>query len=170
MLKRKIRDGISPDMGTESPKKTEDNQNIIENLAKALETEKEKDTTSQLDKKNDVSAVKTSKSKRKKAKINTKFGQVKVRHARRGISSCLLAVMGIFILSGLIASAYQSYGDAPEAVGGLSILTTVFCSVGFMNALHGFRERDKNYITCKLGILFNGIIIFIFFLLYMKGL
>lgn len=103
-------------------------------------------------------------------KANTKFGQVKIRHAKRGISSCLLAVMGCFILLGLLTSAYQSYGQAPSAIGGLAILTTIFCGFGFMNGIHGFRERDKNYITCKVGILCNGLIIFIFFLLYIRGL
>lgn len=170
MLKRKIKDGTTSNRGIEPTQNIDDNQNIIDNLTKALDQEKEENFSPITDKKNDIPKGKISKSKKKQAKVNTKFGQVKVRHARRGISSCLLAVMGIFILSGLIASAYQSYGDAPKAVGGLSILTTIFCSIGFMNAIHGFRERDKNYITCKVGILFNGIIIFLFFLLYMKGL
>lgn len=168
MLKRKIKDGRHPIMDATAADEIDKNQNIIENLTKAL-SQREDPPGENLEEKSVVSIHKDEKS-RKKIKANTKFGQVKLRHARRGVSSCLLALMGTFILGGLITNAYQSYGEAPAAVGGLAILTTIFCSFGFMNALHGFRERDKNYITCKVGILFNGIIIFIFCLLYMRGM
>lgn len=167
MLRRKIKDGVHSRINNNSSNNIDENQNIIENLTKVLEDPQ----LSQEELPGDKSTIlNKQKSKKKKTKANTKFGQVKIRHARRGISSCFQALMGFFILGGLITSAYQSYGSAPEAVGGLAILTTVFCSLGFMNALHGFRERDKNYITCKLGILLNGAIIFIFFLLYMRGI
>lgn len=166
MLKRKIKDGARPAAVGAVLDKIDENQNIIDNLTKVLN--QEENNAEAVEENPTISKHKEIKVK-KKTKANTKFGQVKIRHARRGVSSCLLALMAAFILCGLITSAYQSYGDAPEAVGGLAILTTVFCAFGFMNALHGFRERDKNYITCKLGILFNGGIIFIFFLLYMRG-
>lgn len=178
MLKRRIKDGArSTGIGTPTTP-IDENQNIINNLTIALNNKEEEPTLSPKEEspkeKVEVTSNRTRErqrnQKKKQVKVNTKFGQVRVRHARRGVSSCLLAVMAFFILCGLITSAYQSYGDAPTAVGGLAILTTIFCTFGFMNAINGFRERDKNYITCKLGILFNGTIIFIFFLLYMRGI
>lgn len=168
MLKRKIKGGKSSRNSKPDLHNIDENQNIIDNLSKALEIEeKPKELVKE---KTSPSGDKNKKQKSKQIKLNTKFGQGKLRHARRGISSCLLALMGIFILWGLITSAYQSYGQAPEAIGGLAILTTLFCITGLLNGIHGFRERDKNYISCKLGILLNGGIIFIFFLLYMRGL
>lgn len=168
MLRRKIKDGARTSAIEDQINKIDKNQNIIDDLTKAI-TQSQENISDDTGENLPVNIQKEEKKIHKKTKANTKFGQVKIRHARRGVSSCLVAMMGVFVLCGLITSAYQSYGDAPGAVGGLAILTTVFCTVGFMNGIHGFRERDKNYITCKLGILFNGAIIFMFFLLYMRG-
>ncbi len=101
---------------------------------------------------------------------NTKFGQDRRRHSKRGIFACLFAVTGLSSLVGLLGVAYYRYGNGHAIMGGISVLTMLISILGIINGVRGFREREKNYITCKIGIGINTFIIACFILLYIRGL
>lgn len=101
---------------------------------------------------------------------NTKFGQDRRRHSKRGIFSCLFAVTAITQLVALLAVAYYKHGNGPAIMGAISVLAMVIAALGIVNGIRGFREREKNYITCKIGIGINTFIIICFTLLYIRGL
>lgn len=114
----------------------------------------------------------TSKKNKDNAKqsMNTKFGQDKLRHAKRGVSACVTGLIVICLLVGTIVHAYFSYGNSPLIIGSLAFICIFLCGTGVYQGIRGFRERNKNYITCKWGILLNTTVIIIFILLYIRGI
>lgn len=113
---------------------------------------------------------KTKKSKSKKNMHSRKYGQVKLRHARRGVYSCLFAILTYLTQVGLIAIAYIMQGNAPTVIGSLAWITAIFSGVGLYYGIQGFKEREKNYIMCKIGIGANTIIIALYIMLFIRGL
>lgn len=101
---------------------------------------------------------------------NTKFGQDRRRHSKRGVIACLFAVTGLTSLIGLLGVAYHQYGNAHIMIGVISLIALLVSVLGVANGIRGFRERDKNYITCKIGIGINIFVIICFILLYIRGL
>lgn len=101
---------------------------------------------------------------------NTKFGQDRRRHSKRGVIACLFAVTGLVSLIGLLGVAYYKYGNGHTIMGAISVLALLVSILGVVNGIKGFKERDKNYLTCKLGIGINTFIIICFVLLYIRGL
>lgn len=113
------------------------------------------------------------KQKRKNGKQNRKsgkYGQVKLRASRRGIYSCLFALGCIICLAILIYVAYITYGEAPAFVGSIGFTTMMNAGLGIYYGIAGFRERERSYLLCKLGIFLNGFIIVSFILLFARGL
>lgn len=110
--------------------------------------------------------------KRNKNKQNIssgKYGQVKLRHAKRGVGSCLFAI-GVFIaLSSFLGVAYTTYGGASTWIGSLGMIALLFAITGTFLGVRGFREREKNYITCRIGIVANGIVVLIYVILFVRG-
>ena len=101
-----------------------------------------------------------SRERERRARGRRKYGQAKLKHAKRGILSCgVAAVTCISILSSLIV-VYVSGGSTGILVGIVGLLTMILSGVGIYLAFRGFREREKDYLTCKIGMGFN-----IFFLL-----
>lgn len=101
---------------------------------------------------------------------NTKFGQDRRRHSKRGVIACLFAVTGLVALVGLLGVAYYQYGNGHTVMGAISMLSLMLSILGVVNGIRGFREREKNYVTCKIGIGVNIFIIICFTLLYIRGL
>ncbi len=99
-----------------------------------------------------------------------KYGQVKLRHAKRGISSCLFAIGAFVAQCILLLVAYFTYGAAPTVVGSLGMIALMFSCVGIVSAFRGFREREKNYLTCKIGLITNTFIILLYTVLFIRGL
>jgi len=42
--------------------------------------------------------------------------------------------------------------------------------IGLIVGIKGFRERDKNYVTCKLGVGINGILLLTLAGLFIRGI
>lgn len=109
------------------------------------------------------------KDKNKQNISSRKYGQVKLRHAKRGVGSCLFA-MGVFIaLSAFLAIAYTTYGGASALIGSLGMIALILAIIGVLLGIRGFRERERNYVTCKIGIGANGIIVLIYITLFIRG-
>lgn len=98
--------------------------------------------------------------KERKRRGNRKYGQAKFKPSKKGILSCVMAGVIAIVLLMLIGTAYVYKGKAAGYIGGLGVSALVFSCVGISSAIRGFRERDKNYRTCKIGIGLN-----IFFLI-----
>ncbi|MDD3137982.1 MAG: DUF6142 family protein [Lachnospiraceae bacterium] len=109
------------------------------------------------------------KAKERKSRGNRKYGQAKLKHSKKGMISCVCAgVIGlIFIL--IIYAAYAARGSAAGYIGGLGLSAMIFAWIGFMSGIKGLRERDKNYITCRIGIGFNIFFLLCFISLFFRG-
>lgn len=108
--------------------------------------------------------------KERRNRRKRKYGQAKMKHAKRGIISCVLAAGVFLLLVGMLAKAYVSGGQASSFVGGLAILTLLLAGNGLYMGVKGFKEREKNYLTCKIGIGCNGVFILSFIMIFIRGL
>ncbi len=127
---------------------------------------KEKRKTSE-DKKKEL--AKTREIQRKKM-IRTKYGQRQRKHAKKGIESCILAAAAVMLLALMISYSFTEKGDISILMGFLGILLVVLAWQGCSYGVYGFRERDKNYITCKVGVACNGIILAFMCGIFIRGL
>lgn len=105
--------------------------------------------------------------KERKKRGNRKYGQAKLRPSKKGILSCIIGgIIGVVLLL-LIGITYIYKGKAAGYVGGLGISAFIFTWVGISAAIRGFREREKDYRTCKWGLgvnIFFLVSLLIFFL------
>lgn len=109
-------------------------------------------------------------SKERKKRGNRKYGQAKLKHAKKGIVSCIIAGMVIVLSIFLLVVAYTSGGTAAGYVGGLGILTMLLSMLGVRAAYRGFKEREKDYLTCKIGITCNTLFLIAFIAIFCWGL
>lgn len=113
------------------------------------------------------------KKKREKEKMkrrSRKYGQAVLKHARRGVKSCIMAVCVLFLLILIFSVSYITKGDVNILIGIAGILSLVVAAVGLSWAIQGFKEREKNYITCKVGAALNGIFLLGLFAIFLRGL
>lgn len=108
--------------------------------------------------------------KQRKKLIKTKYGQKPLRHSRRGIYSCAYAVVIFLLLFFMIMFAYLAKGEVNILIGFLGLGTLALSVIGIFLGIKGLKERDKNYITCKVGITSNGIFLLTLVLLLVRGL
>lgn len=108
--------------------------------------------------------------KDRRARGNRKYGQAKLKHAKRGVLSCIVAgVVGV-LLCIMIGMAYTNDGTSGTYVGGLALSAMIFAGVGVYGGFRGFREREKEYVTCKIGIGLNIFYIIGFIAIFCRGL
>lgn len=99
-----------------------------------------------------------------------KYGQVRLKHSKRGMSSCMLAVLSLFFLTLIFSAAYINKGDSGILLGFMGLGTLIMSFVGIRRAMEGFKEREKDYITCKIGAGANGLFVAILILIFIRGL
>lgn len=99
-----------------------------------------------------------------------KYGQTKPKHARRGVIACSVAGMVLLSVILLLAAAYVTKGQVGGIIGSIGILAASGSICGMVSAVKGFREREKRYITCKLGLTANILLFVGFILLFLRGL
>ena len=121
---------------------------------------------------NDV--VKEREKKKKRREIlnrrSRKYGQVKRQHAKRGISSCMIAVLSLFFMILIFSAAYINREESGLLLGFMGIGVLLMSISGFRRAREGFREREKDYITCKIGVGVNGLLALTMILVFLRGL
>lgn len=105
------------------------------------------------------------KRKERRSRGSRKYGQAKRKHAKKGIQSCIYAGVTAGILLIMIIVAFVTKGKMGAFGGLVGILLVAASCMGIRAAIHGFREREKNYLTCKLGLGFN-----IFFLVCLAAI
>lgn len=99
-----------------------------------------------------------------------KYGQAKLKHAKKGIWSCIIAGTVFGVLSILIAIAYISGGTAAGYIGGAGLIAAILSMIGIYWAIRGLKEREKDYLTCKIGIGCNLFFLLGFVAIFCRGL
>jgi len=108
--------------------------------------------------------------KRRKKMIKTKYGQTPRRHAKKGIKSCIYAFFSLFFTFLMLASTFEENGQIGILMGIAGLLILVLSAEGTVNGFQGFKERDKNYITCKIGLGCNAAILLCMLGIFIRGL
>lgn len=117
-------------------------------MRKDREKDRKKDRAKERDKERD-------RKKDKKKRGNRKYGQAKLKHSKKGITSCVIAGAVAFVIISSVVITYLYKGKAAGYIGGLGVSALIFAGAGIMQGVRGFKERDKDYRTCKVGIGFN---------------
>lgn len=108
--------------------------------------------------------------KRRKKMIRTKYGQAPKRHARQGIKSCMYFVLAAFVLLLMVSVSFAAKGKVSILVGFAGLFVLVMAGRGLASGIRGFKERDKNYITCKVGTICCGLLILGMCAIFIRGL
>lgn len=95
------------------------------------------------------------KAREKQRKRITKYGQAKPRHAKKGIYSCCYAFVVFLLLLLMFNISYRKKGDIGMILGFAGLGTMALAGIGVWLGGRGMKEREKNYITCKVGIGIN---------------
>ncbi|MDO4312173.1 MAG: DUF6142 family protein [Eubacteriales bacterium] len=108
--------------------------------------------------------------KERRRRRTYKYGQTEVKHSRRGILSCTLAFISAFLMVLIFSVSYISRGEVNIFIGLAGIMAFVIAVVGLLRGIEGFRERNKNYASCKVGVVCNGILLLAFAATFIRGL
>ena len=110
------------------------------------------------------------KQKERKKRGPRKYGQAKYKHSHMGIVSCSCAGAALVLLAGCILYAYLARGAAAGIVGGIAIVSLILSILGIRAAAKGFRERERNYLTCKIGLPGSALVLLLFLVIFIGGL
>lgn len=110
------------------------------------------------------------KERERKKRGTRKYGQAKYKHSRMGAVSCGCAVAALLLLAGCILYAYIARGAAAGIVGGIAVVSLVLSVMGIRAAVKGFRERERNYLTCKIGLPGSALVLILFLAIFIGGL
>ena len=119
---------------------------------------------------NGKSAEERQREKERKKRGTRKYGQAKYKHSRMGVVSCVFAVAALAALGGCVLYSYMARGAAPGIIGGIAVISFALSILGINAAVKGFRERERNYITCKIGLPVSGIVLLLFLAIFIGGL
>ena len=72
-----------------------------------------------------------------------------------GMRSCIYAAAALFLLLGSVAISFAMHGKAAFFIGIIGIGAAICAGLGIAAAIKGMRERNKRYISCKIGLFFN---------------
>ena len=111
-----------------------------------------------------------SRERERRNRKNRKYGQAKLKHSKRVILSCMLASVVLIVLTILLIVAYVSEGTAAPVIGGFGIVTFILACGSLYAGVRGFREREKDYLTCKIGVTASGLFILGFIIIFCRGL
>lgn len=106
----------------------------------------------------------------RKKRGNRKYGQAKLKLSRKGIVSCVMAVAVVCILTALLVIAFLKKGQAAAIIGSFGLFTMILTGIGLAYGIRGFRERDKNYLPCKIGIGVNGLVLLCLAAVFVRGI
>ena len=106
----------------------------------------------------------------RKARGSRKYGQAKLKHSKRGILSCMAAGVAFLSVAGSLTAAYRSGGATGAYIGGIGLITMILAGVGIYAAIRGFKEREKDYRTCKVGLVCNIFFLISLIAIFCRGL
>ena len=105
-------------------------------------------------------------------KKRNRYGEEKViRHAKHGVRSTLIAIAAIVLLSLLVTvSYYVQEGKAATMIGALGICAWILSGVGIFFGMIGLRERERKYLTCRIGIVCNAALFVGLAIIFFRGI
>lgn len=106
----------------------------------------------------------------RKKRGNRKYGQAKLKHSKKGILSCIMAGGVAVIFISLILTSFLQKGNSAAIIGSFGLFTIIMTCIGLATAFKGFRERDKNYLTCKIGMGVNGVVLLCLIAVFIRGI
>lgn len=98
-----------------------------------------------------------------------RYGQARLKHSHMGVYSCGYAGGAFTILLLSVLLAFFMRGETGGYIGGLGFISVVLTILGIRAGIKGLRERDRNYITCKVGIAVNIIILLGLIVIFIGG-
>lgn len=107
--------------------------------------------------------------KERKKRRSYKYGQAKLRHSKRGLVSSALAFTSGFLMMLIFSVSYISRGEVNIFIGFTGLMVIVMSVIGLEQGIKGFKEREKNYVSCKGGIAGNAVILLIFTATFIRG-
>lgn len=108
--------------------------------------------------------------KQRKKIIRTRYGQKKKMHAKKGVQSCILAFICAVLLTLMLTVSFQMKGEVSILVGFVAIAALVAAWRGLVYGVRGFKERDKNYITCRVGVVCSAVLLLCMCGIFIRGL
>ena len=108
--------------------------------------------------------------RRRRKLIRTKYGQKPLKHAKKGVQSCVLAGFVLFLLILMVSTSFASKGEVAGYMGIMGIATMVLAGIGLNLGIRGFKERDKNNITCKAGTCLFAAVLIGMAAIFLRGL
>ena len=116
------------------------------------------------------SAEQRQREKERKQRGARKYGRAKFKHSRQGVLSFISGGVALLILAGCVLYAFTTRGEAAGIVGGIVIISFLLSIWGIRCAIQGFRERERNYLTCKIGLPVNAAALILFLAIFIGGL
>lgn len=110
------------------------------------------------------------KAREKQRRRITKYGQAKPRHAKKGIYSCCYAFVVLLLLLLMFQISFREKGDVGMILGFAGLGTMALAGIGVWLGGRGMKEREKNYITCKVGIGINLAVFLGLTAIFIRGL
>lgn len=107
--------------------------------------------------------------RRRRKLIRTKYGQKPLKHAKKGVQSCVLAAAVVSLLVLMVSASFAAKGEIAAYMGIVGIVTAVLAGIGLNLGIRGFKERDKNYITCKVGTGLCGAVMLGMAAIFLRG-
>ena len=98
-----------------------------------------------------------------------KYGQTVLKHSHMGIWSCWSAAGAFLLLVAAILAAFILRGQTVGFVGGMGVLAVILAGMGIRASVKGRREREKNYLTCKVGVVLNILILICLLMIFVMG-
>lgn len=79
-------------------------------------------------------------------------------------------VLAAFVLLLMVSVSFVLKGKVSILVGFAGLFVLVMASLGLVSGIRGFKERDKNYITCKIGAIYCGLLVLGMCAIFIRGL
>ena len=106
-------------------------------------------------------------SERPEKKIYKKSMFFDTKPSVRGVASIFFGIACVLIIIAGLVFSYIKGGNAGTIVGSLALTSLLLSVIGIFLAFTGFREEDRNYLPCKIGVIWCGCVaVFVIFLFF----
>ena len=111
------------------------------------------------------------------AKVNSTKGKIfhqymffESKPAKRGIFSLILGGIALALIIAGIVMSYGAGGRGGTVVGSMGLTGMILAGFGVFFGFQGFKEEERNYFFCKVGIIFCACIFIFVVALFFIGL
>ncbi|MEE8920977.1 MAG: hypothetical protein SOI60_03255 [Lachnospiraceae bacterium] len=84
--------------------------------------------------------------------------------------SCLLGLISLVSTALMIFETYENGGVAQVRCGAVVFICLIFSLAGLILAIYSFSDQDSYLITSVLGVIFNGVVLTVCFVLMYLGM